>query len=278
MGRSRSPRREVRSTTDSGGVSGAAVYESSRAVDEYLQFHFASDAEMLPYGADIAPTAALGFTRRCAELTLAAKGRSRALDIGCAVGGVSMELAKHFDAVVGVDFSHAFVAAAQKIRDAGSHDYTARVEANITETRTATVQADVDRSRVSFEQGDACALREDLGTFDAVLAGNLLCRLPDPLAFLERAVSLVNPGGVLVLVSPYSWLEEYTPKEKWLGGCPGKPRSIEVVSMHLEALGLELVERRDMPFLMREHARKFQLGFSDGSVWRRKPTPISAGS
>lgn len=24
--------------------------------------------------------------------------------------------------------------------------------------------------------------------------------------------------GVAVLISPYSWLEEYTPKSKWVGG------------------------------------------------------------
>ena len=41
-----------------------------------------------------------------------------------------------------------------------------------------------------------------------VLCGNLLCRLPDPMALLKRLPSLVHVGGVVVLVSPYSWLEE----------------------------------------------------------------------
>jgi 2-polyprenyl-3-methyl-5-hydroxy-6-metoxy-1,4-benzoquinol methylase len=36
---------------------------------------------------------------------------------------------------------------------------------------------------------------------------NLLCRLPDPAEFLRACARLVKPGGVLVLVSPYSWLE-----------------------------------------------------------------------
>jgi 2-polyprenyl-3-methyl-5-hydroxy-6-metoxy-1,4-benzoquinol methylase len=45
-----------------------------------------------------------------------------------------------------------------------------------------------------------------LGEFDAVLAANLLCRLPSPEAFLNRTATLVKPGGVLVMVSPYSWL------------------------------------------------------------------------
>lgn len=67
-------------------------------------------------------------------------------------------------------------------------------------------------------QGDACALPADLAQFDAVLAANLLCRLPEPMAFLSRASTLVRPGGVLVLVSPYSWLAAWTPKDKWMGG------------------------------------------------------------
>ena len=100
-------------------------------------------------------------------------------------------------------------------------------------------------------QGDACALSPTLGPFQAVLASNLLCRrvsrpplrgravaaasgrvshsartplatrrsLPSPRAFLASLPRLVAPGGVAVLVSPYSWLEEYTPQEEWLGGC-----------------------------------------------------------
>jgi len=55
-------------------------------------------------------------------------------------------------------------------------------------------------------------LRADLGEFDCVFAGNLVCRLPDPLAFLCRLEGLVKPGGVVVLTSPYTFLEEFTPK------------------------------------------------------------------
>ena len=38
------------------------------------------------------------------------------------------------------------------------------------------------------------------------------------MAFLNRCRSLIKPGGVLVLVSPYSWLKGWTDKTKWLGG------------------------------------------------------------
>jgi SAM-dependent methyltransferase len=53
---------------------------------------------------------------------------------------------------------------------------------------------------------------ERFGPFNVVFCGNLLCRLPDPMLFLDRLPSILKPGGVVVLVSPYSWLEEYTPE------------------------------------------------------------------
>ena len=68
--------------------------------------------------------------------------------------------------------------------------------------------------RCTFEQGNACALREDIGTFGCVLGANLVCRLPDPVAFLDRLASVVAVGGVLVLTTPWTWLEEYTPRDK----------------------------------------------------------------
>jgi hypothetical protein len=58
-----------------------------------------------------------------------------------------------------------------------------------------------------------------------VLAANLLCRLPDPSRFLARLPTLVAPGGVLVLASPYSWLEAWTQRQAWLGGYVDKASS-----------------------------------------------------
>ena len=59
--------------------------------------------------------------------------------------------------------------------------------------------------------GDACNLPE-LGQFGCVLAANVICRLPDPVPFLVRLRSMVVPSGIVVITTPYSWLEQYTPK------------------------------------------------------------------
>mgnify|MGYP001199336591 CR=1 FL=1 len=71
---------------------------------------------------------------------------------------------------------------------------------------------------------DACALPNDLTGFDAVLMANLLCRLPDPqacLAQLSGPQAIVKPGGLAVIISPYTWMKEHTPPERWLGGYEG---------------------------------------------------------
>lgn len=60
----------VRSTTDSGvsgAGGGAAVYESAKATNEYLLFHYAKDAELLPYAGG--PASALQFPRRTAQVS-----------------------------------------------------------------------------------------------------------------------------------------------------------------------------------------------------------------
>ena len=142
----------------------------------------------------------------------------------------------------------------------------------------ARVPRDIDRQRVRFVQGDACNL-PDLLPFDAVLAANLLCRLPDPLKFLTRLPVITKRNGIVVLISPYSWLESWTPKAKWLGGFTVKSkrteegdvqmRSVEGLRRVMVDLGFELVHQEDTPFLIREHLRKFQWGVSHTTVWRK---------
>eukprot|EP00756_Hemistasia_phaeocysticola_P021302 Hpha_TRINITY_DN15766_c4_g16::TRINITY_DN15766_c4_g16_i1::g.36376::m.36376 len=264
---------EVRSVAASG--SGHGVYETARAVDEYLQFHYAG-RDQFPYG--FGPTDGLDFAQRlaaeCIKNSLGHRQRS-ALDVGCAVGGSSFALAGTFDKVVGVDFSHAFINAAREMQKTGERRYTSLVRGDVFEPRVAEVRESEEiRERCDFRQGDACNLG-DIGTFDCVLAGNLLCRLPKPRAFLDKVIEIVNPGGIFVIASPYSWLPEYTPKKDWMGGQRGADGEMvdsfgeveKVLSQHFD-----LESREDVGFLLREHVRKFQWGVSDLSVWRRHAT------
>lgn len=79
-------------------------------------------------------------------------------------------------------------------------------------------------------------------------------------------------GGQLIITSPYTWLEEYTPKENWLGGYSAEGQTIDTLDGLKSSLqgSFELVSTQDLPFLIREHARKYQWSVAQASVWRRK--------
>ena len=248
-------------------------YETDRAAAEYLLFHYGLTAQMLPPG--LLPAAVLDFPVRCVtECVDAARlpAQPRALDLGCAVGRSTFELARRCPQVVGVDYSDRFVKVAGHLRKNGSFLFGCVEEGELTSPRQAVVPAEIDRTRVSFEPGNAMDLRRDLGAFDLVLMANLLDRLANPRTCLEQMSGLLKRGGQLIITSPYTWLREFTARINWLGGFERDGRQIKTLDALKEMLSphFELSLCKDLPFLIREHARKFQLGVSQASVWIRK--------
>ena len=124
----------------------------------------------------------------------------------------------------------------------------------------------IDRGRVTLEQGDAQSIRGEIGQFDAVIACNLICRLPEPMRLLNRFTELIKPGGQLFITTPFTWLEAYTPSDNWLGD--GARDSFAGLTDALSP-AFSLERRWDMPFLIREHARKFQYSIAQASCWVR---------
>ncbi len=248
-------------------------YESDRLLAEYLLFHYGGAEDILPYPGG--PVAALDFAVRVVSECLdmrALPARARALDIGCAVGRSSFELARHCVEVLGIDYSHAFIRAAEAVRTGGGVEYSRRDEGNLATPLTARAPAGVDPGRVRFETGDACDLRDHLGQMDVVLMANLVDRLQNPMGCLSRLPGLLNPGGQLIVTSPFTWMEEYTPVANWLGGYERdgqRVSSFETLQKVLEP-DFELVGTKDLPMLIREHARKFQWSVSQAGMWRRR--------
>jgi putative 4-mercaptohistidine N1-methyltranferase len=248
-------------------------YESDRAVSEYLLFHYGEAHEILPY--EGGPVEALDYPARCVNhfaSDIQYSDGMRALDLGCAVGRSTFELARHCGEVIGIDYSDRFVASGDRLRESGELAYSYLDHGELTREAVARIPKEIDRSRVRFEQGDAMFLREGLGVFDVILMANLIDRLVDPSICLDSLAGLVRAGGYVILTSPYTWLEEYTPKEHWIGG---KTQDKEVLSTE-DALGdvlgdsFELLGRDNLPFLIREHARKYQWSVAQGTLWRRK--------
>jgi putative 4-mercaptohistidine N1-methyltranferase len=248
------------------------IYETERSLSEYLLFHYGKAEEVMPYR--FGPQEALDYAVRCVTACVDpawVPSGGRALDLGCAVGRSTFELARFCASSVGIDASRRFIRTAEHLRTEGWMEVPCWEEGEI-KTRVLVRPPDgVERGRVRFEVGDAMALREDLGEFDVVLMANLIDRLSDPEKCLRQLERLVSKGGQLVITSPYTWMVEYTPRDRWLGGkeVDGKGRrTLEGLREILEpAFSLQSV--KDLPFVIREHARKYQWSVAQATIWRR---------
>jgi putative 4-mercaptohistidine N1-methyltranferase len=244
-----------------------AMYETDTAVSQYCEAHYGKTYFDVP-----------NFALRCAQLALELTSpdrRRHALDLGCAVGRASFELAREFEHVTGIDFSARFIRVALQLKERGSFHYELPEEGEIVsyhEARLADLDLDHVVQRVEFYQGDASNLKPQFSGYDLILAANLLDRLADPRRFVNTVHERLQVGGLLVLTSPYTWLEEFTRKENWLGGIRqgGEPYfTIDALREHLSSHFTLLGEPRDVEFVIRETRRKFQHTVSQMTVWRR---------
>lgn len=280
-------------TSSSGSPTTAAptkndIYETEDSLHMYLGLHYPNSGKdkVQPILCHAnAPNFALRFPQRVSQLLVSLQHpekASRALDIGCAVGGSSFELAKTFESVDAFDFSSSFISAAKRMQAGGQVRFRIPIEADIFTEVQATHEDGVTpeiRSKVNFFTGDACKLAEmasqgTLGTYDGVVMANLLCRLPDPMACLNGLQSVVNDSGIVVMVTPFSWLSEFTPRSKWLGGyydsVSKEPvHSKRILQDAMEANGFVKIHEEEMPLLIREHQRKYQYIVSEATAWRK---------
>jgi SAM-dependent methyltransferase len=142
-----------------------------------------------------------------------------ALDVGCAVGRLTFELAKTHNHVIGVDTSIAFIRKAREILIRRRLDFDLIVEGHLSEPRSCDFNADYDFSRVEFIVADALALPFRHGDFTTVAAINLLEKVPDPLKHLKEVNRMMRERESTFLFSdPFSWDEAVSPPELWLSG------------------------------------------------------------
>lgn len=235
-------------------------YETDAALSQYLLFHYGAEEDLMPY--PFGPKESINFPSRIVTDTVD-RTYPLALDLGCAVGRSSFELTRYCSKVIGVDYSASFIAAAQEIQRQGHLDYNIAEEGASRAIRTARLPEEVHAERVCFICADALEFLQSSPCFDLVLAANLLCRLPHPSAFLAALAQKVAPNGTLILTTPFSWLEEYTPCSEWIeGGLNGLQHKLKDA--------FELSHSFDLPFIIREHARKYQWCVPLVSIWRRK--------
>jgi 5-histidylcysteine sulfoxide synthase/putative 4-mercaptohistidine N1-methyltranferase len=265
-------------------TAGSRLYETDQLVTQYLDFHY-SDAASGGFDAESGGDATsrrtvLGvpnFPQACVAATMPhvpANRRGKCLDIGCSVGRSAFEFARHFAHVDAIDFSARFIQSGVRLQQGDELHYEIPTEGELTVPRAISLDrlglADVG-PRVLFMQGDACNLKAIYSGYDLVFAGNLIDRLYDPALFLREIAERIATKGLLVITSPYTWLEEYTPKEKWLGGRRehGEPLTTFAGLERCLEDRFSLLARSDIPFVIRETVRKHQHTIAEMTVWRR---------
>jgi 5-histidylcysteine sulfoxide synthase/putative 4-mercaptohistidine N1-methyltranferase len=243
------------------------TYETDEQISMYLEFHYGDEYFNVP-----------NFPKACVDTLIDRTGVTqldRVLDVGCAVGRSSFELARIAHHVDAVDFSTRFIRNALNLREHGQVRYLITDEGELTSLKVARLDelgiAD-NAGHVEFSQGDACNLKPIYQGYDLIFAGNLIDRLYEPALFLQDMHQRINAGGFLVLTSPYTWLEEFTAKQHWLGGFKENGENLTTLAgirrslaPHFEPLG----EPVDVPFVIRETARKHQHTVAQLSIWRR---------
>lgn len=248
-------------------------YESQRLLDQYLLFHYGTPEQILEgatvfdgqevQGLDF-PVASVRDTLIFDLLGDRSEGVLRALDVGCAVGRSSFELSRFCDEVIALDYSQAFVEAAEQIRGGQEVKLMRYEQGQLGTELTVRCPERANPERVKFAVGDAMNLPADLGKFDVVHAANLLCRLGEPTRFLDRLPELVKAGGQLIMATPCTWSEDYTPQANQPTG-----KTLDFIHSRLDD-AFELKQEIELPFVIRDHARKFQLSTSQTTVWVRK--------
>lgn len=253
--------------SDAPAVQGSSNYETDKLLSEYAEFHYGDSYFDVP-----------NFPRALAEVAIAAMGSRlarTALDLGCASGRSTFELAKHFEHVTGVDFSARFIGQGVQLAQQGILRYTLTDEGELVfyKERTLTnLGLESVKNKVNFYQGDACNLKPVLTGYDLILAANLIDRLYDPAKLLTTIHERINTGGLLMITSPYTWLPEHTKKEAWVGGYKRDGESFGTLDGLKEVLGkhFKLIQGpQALPFVIRETKRKFQHTLSEVTIWEK---------
>mgnify|MGYP000060338641 FL=1 len=241
------------------------IYETDTSTSQYCDFHYGNEY----FGVK-------NFPKNSVELLLPFFkniNTNKVLDLGCSVGRSSFEFSNYFKEVVAIDYSHKFIEVAKNLQEAVQIDYSVTLEGHISEKRSIdleTLGLSENKDKIRFLQGDAQNLDTSLNNFDLIFCSNLIDRLQEPRVFLKEIQSRLSENGILVLLSPYTWLEEYTPKQNWLGGYEENKEDIYTLdTLKKELSTLELSKCIDVEFVIKETNRKFQHTISQMSIWTK---------
>jgi SAM-dependent methyltransferase/uncharacterized protein YbaR (Trm112 family) len=140
------------------------------------------------------------------------------IDIGCAVGRTTFELAAKTDGLVlGVDVNFSLLQLAARVLGKSRVSYPRRRVGVVYDRRDFPVTFP-GAANVDFWACDALAPPFVDNSFRFALGLNVLDCVTAPHALLTSISQLLSEGGQTLLSTPYDWSQATTPMEAWLGG------------------------------------------------------------
>ncbi len=141
------------------------------------------------------------YTRKLSQTQALMQPDMKVLEFGCGTGSTALLHAPYVAKIVATDISSAMIAIARQKARADSID------------------------NVTFIQSGAEEFESQAGSFDMILALNLIHLLPDHNAFLSKAHRLLKPGGIFVsstvcLADRLWFMRPVIPVMQWLGKAP----------------------------------------------------------
>ncbi|TVM15813.1 SAM-dependent methyltransferase [Oceanidesulfovibrio indonesiensis] len=226
-------------------------YETSAAVGSYLWSHYSDIV-----GEEMACDAYGAWASKLGGVA------GPALDVGCAMGRITFELAAEAGFAVGVDFSRSFTRMARELRKTGRLESSIVVEGKITRPFTVELPERLRTGVAEFIVGDAMALPFSSDAFPAVSSLNLLDKVCRPEDHVRELCRVAAGEGCRVLVAdPFSWAEEICPPGDWLGGVEEGDfagRGLDNLKRLLEEEEFEFSDTSPVWWTIRNHENHFE--------------------
>jgi SAM-dependent methyltransferase/uncharacterized protein YbaR (Trm112 family) len=191
--------------------------------DGYAEFGAGQQHSDLPAGDPRAVPSQMGSpgaVSRClaAGLPMLDSLEGPAVDLGCAVGRTTFELAKKTDEpVLGLDLSFAMLQLAQQVLKTGTAVFPLKELGVVYRNQRLSTPFQA-MPNVDFWLCDAMVLPFRAGTFGTVNALNLLDCVPSPITLLQNIEKALMGAGEALIGCPYDWSTGASAINQWIGG------------------------------------------------------------
>lgn len=182
------------------------------------------------------------------------------LDLGCAFGRLSLELAKRSRYVIGLDWSIHYIRSALKIVL-----FNKKVIIRINDIGERCRKAPLKGFGIKncdFVVGDAQNIPFDDSSFDFVLCANLVDRVSEPNRMVDEIRRVLKMNGVVAITDAFSWQEEYTPERQFWGKdnlCDFLPKGKWEIKPQIDGI----------PFALRYNSRDLRIFYNQLVIARK---------